>query len=1231
MNVKTILFTCIALGTVSSGSAALQFTNVPPPVAGQLNRVTYDGTNTLVAVGLGSTVARAVFTNNPMSWASSAFPASGLRLKAVTYGNGRFVAAGQDARVFSSVSGINDWMSRNDANTLQADVEGLAFGAGRFVAPDSFVQTYWTTDLDASWTASQYQANILESYRDITSFGSNGFALCGIYGNIRVSTDGAATFALNRALDINAPDLLGIASDGTQLIVVVGAGGTILYSTGSPWTTWNTAPSVPTSATLRGVAYSDLYQLFMAVGDGGVVLTSTNGVHWTTAASPTSTALNGVVFPRAGQGLLAGVAALVGQNGTIVLGGTPPPSPVSNGDKTNCATGNFQDNELLSVQVIPDAAHPASTYTVDWFASASGTALVASATFSYRPTNTEPQTGNAPITYTNWAQSRDLRTGFVSTNRTPVRLTINPRPTATVSGDTMICQGDSTPVQVVLTGIGPWNVDWSDGVSTNGVGTNGPGTQTYTRWVNPTVTTTYTVTHLTDVNGCVAQTNELNGSATITLDTIPPVARCRDLTVDLDATGNATITPALIDSGSTDNCVIVSTNLSKTTFNCGNVGTNSVVLTVTDSNGNTNACMATVVVRDVTAPAVACQDRTVDLDAGGNGAITAAQLVASASDACGLAATNLSRTTFTCADVGTNQVTVTVTDVNGNSNACVAAVVVRDVTAPAVACQDRTVDLDAGGNGAITAAQLVASASDACGLAATNLSRTTFTCADVGTNQVTVTVTDVNGNTNACVAAVVVRDVTAPAVACQDRTVDLDAGGNGAITAAQLVASASDACGLAATNLSRTTFTCADVGTNQVTVTVTDVNGNSNACVAAVVVRDVTAPAVACQDRTVDLDAGGNGAITAAQLVASASDACGLAATNLSRTTFTCADVGTNQVTVTVTDVNGNSNACVAAVVVRDVTAPAVACQDRTVDLDAGGNGAITAAQLVASASDACGLAATNLSRTTFTCADVGTNQVTVTVTDVNGNSNACVAAVVVRDVTAPAVACQDRTVDLDAGGNGAITAAQLVASASDACGLAATNLSRTTFTCADVGTNQVTVTVTDVNGNSNACVAAVVVRDVTAPAVACQDRTVDLDAGGNGAITAAQLVASASDACGLAATNLSRTTFTCADVGTNQVTVTVTDVNGNTNACVATVTVVASAACDFKIRLEGPNMVIEWYGDWTLQSTPVLATNDVITNIVWTSVQTGTNGPNWYTNSTFLTNEQTYYRLQKP
>ncbi|WP_347839516.1 HYR domain-containing protein [uncultured Draconibacterium sp.] len=85
-------------------------------------------------------------------------------------------------------------------------------------------------------------------------------------------------------------------------------------------------------------------------------------------------------------------------------------------------------------------------------------------------------------------------------------------------------------------------------------------------------------------------------------DNQPPTALCQDTTIQLDATGNATITPADIDNGSSDNCGVPTLSLDITTFDCTNLGANTVTLTATDSVGNTATCTATVTIDDTDNP-----------------------------------------------------------------------------------------------------------------------------------------------------------------------------------------------------------------------------------------------------------------------------------------------------------------------------------------------------------------------------------------------------------------------------------------------------------------------------------------------------------------------------------------------------------------------------------------------------------------------------------------------------
>jgi len=110
----------------------------------------------------------------------------------------------------------------------------------------------------------------------------------------------------------------------------------------------------------------------------------------------------------------------------------------------------------------------------------------------------------------------------------------------------------------------------------------------------PVETTTVTYEY-TDAAG--------NGPATCTFDVtvtddVDPVAVCQDITVQLDASGIATITPDDVDNGSSDNCGIDNLSLDITSFDCTNLGENTVTLTATDTEGNSHSCTATVTVAD---------------------------------------------------------------------------------------------------------------------------------------------------------------------------------------------------------------------------------------------------------------------------------------------------------------------------------------------------------------------------------------------------------------------------------------------------------------------------------------------------------------------------------------------------------------------------------------------------------------------------------------------------------
>ncbi len=114
----------------------------------------------------------------------------------------------------------------------------------------------------------------------------------------------------------------------------------------------------------------------------------------------------------------------------------------------------------------------------------------------------------------------------------------------------------------------------------------------------------YEVT-ITDANDCTATENIEVG---VDPDTELPVVTVQDITVELDANGMASITAAMIDNGSTDNCGIDTMLLDISDFTCDDIGENEVVLAVADLSNNCAFDKATVTVVDNISPTITCPD-----------------------------------------------------------------------------------------------------------------------------------------------------------------------------------------------------------------------------------------------------------------------------------------------------------------------------------------------------------------------------------------------------------------------------------------------------------------------------------------------------------------------------------------------------------------------------------------------------------------------------------------------
>lgn len=642
---------------------------------------------------------------------------------------------------------------------------------------------------------------------------------------------------------------------------------------------------------------------------------------------------------------------------------------------------------------------------------------------------------------------------------------------------TVVCQAFT--LQLDALGMATLNAADIDGGSTDACGIA-------TRTVNistfdcSNLGTNDVVLTVTDVHG-----NAETCTAVVTVeDMVSPVALAMDITVGINTSGTTTILGTDVDNGSTDNCAITTYTVSPDTFTCAEVGAPvPVILTVTDASGNTDTATANVTLVDNVPPSVVCQNITLPLDATGNASITVADVDGGSSVSCGSLTASIDVMSFDCTNIGPNNVVLTVTNSNNISRMCTAIVTVVDTMAPVVLCQDIMVVLDGSGAATITAADIDNGSTDGCGIASTSIDTTSFSCSDVGMNTVVLTVTDVNGNSNSCSAVVTVMDDVDPIVACQNITLQLDDTGNATIDAMQLDAGSTDFCGIASTSIDITSFDCSNIGANTVVLTVTDTSGNTASCDAIVTVEDTVGPDVLCQNITIQLDTSGTATIAASDIDNGSTDACGVATLDIDQIFFTCANIGSNNVNLTVTDVNGNSSTCSAIVTVEDTIAPTVSCQDITVQLDASGNANISVFDIDGGSTDACGVSTSSIDVSAFGCDDLGINSVTLTVTDLNGNVATCVANVTVQDVEDPVIDCPGILTETIVPGtlytvpdfiaNGVVTA-------SDNCTTTLTTLSQTPAIGSQLalGTYAASITTEDESGNQESCAFTLVVSD---------------------------------------------------------------------------------------------------------------------------------------------------------
>jgi hypothetical protein len=120
----------------------------------------------------------------------------------------------------------------------------------------------------------------------------------------------------------------------------------------------------------------------------------------------------------------------------------------------------------------------------------------------------------------------------------------------------------------------------------------------------------------------------------------------------------------------------------------------------TDNCNHTTSQSQVITVNDATVPTAVCKNISVTLSNAGTATITASQLDNGSFDNCSSVSFTASRTSFDCTNVGSNSVTLTVTDICGNSSTCIATVTVN--TSVSLTTSQTNVACKGGSNGSAT-------------------------------------------------------------------------------------------------------------------------------------------------------------------------------------------------------------------------------------------------------------------------------------------------------------------------------------------------------------------------------------------------------------------------------------------------------------------------------------------------------------------------------------------------
>jgi len=384
-------------------------------------------------------------------------------------------------------------------------------------------------------------------------------------------------------------------------------------------------------------------------------------------------------------------------------------------------------------------------------------------------------------------------------------------------------------------------------------------------------------------------------------DTTPPV-----LTIPNNIESEATAINSVIDINEATASDIFPVDIKNDAPYSYPLGNTTVVWTATDSNGNITSKNQKITVTDNTAPLISAP---IDIEIEANAILSAVDIgLADATDIFGVTITNDAPTNFS---LGKTTVIWKATDANGLTSTATQQVAVIDTTAPVltipsnltIEAQARLTTVDIG----------QASAKDIFRFEISNNAPASYA---LGDTIVTWTVIDANGNKSTATQIITIVDTTPPTISAgSDIVLEAVSTAGSPFTLSYLTSDICD-CGDIVINITPLQANYA-LGETEITVTATDISGNKASDTMKLTVVDTTKPTLQVPTNIIQE---ATGPLTPVFLGnATSSDIFNVSVEHNAPPIF---PLGSNVVTWTATDENGNSTTAQQMVAIIDTTPP---------------------------------------------------------------------------------------------------------------------------------------------------------------------------------------------------------------------------------------------------------------------------------------------------------------------